>query len=236
MMRRAVRQNQQCILFQKFAFGQCLPFLLLTTENDNIDGKTYKVDTFHFFADDVAQHTSIVDGIGQRLTLGLENIRGGGGQRRVTVFCRYWILNVTEHCLKYKQEGSTSYVSGTVLSAEKDGSLPLNGARSQSEYESQMGHSNAHRKIFGGTAGALATIPGRCELPAEYVASLLDSEVNAHEIAKLSFMFNFHEDTVHLGNSKLSVQLYDRTGRTPYVSDWSRGFGLESVGVAQPIR
>lgn len=209
---------------------------------DNVDGKTYKIDNFHYFADDVAQHTTIVDGLGQRLTLNVENIRGGGGQRRVTVFSRFWVVNTTEHCLRYKQENSKLFVSGTVLSSEKDGSLPLNGARSQPEYGKHVdgiaapSEEKLSRKLFAGMPGALATFPGRCEHDAEIVAALLDSNMPIEDVAKWSFMFSFQEDHVNIGNQKMCVQLFDGTGSTRYISDWSRGFGVDSVGVAQTIR
>ena len=190
----------------------------------------------------MAQHTTIVDGLGQRLTLYIENIRGGGGQRRVTVFSRYWVVNTTEHCLRYKQENSKLFVSGTVLSPEKDGSLTLNGARSQPKYGKHIDDVAApsdekfRRRLHAGMPGALATFPGRCEQDAETVAALLDSNMPIEDVAKWSFMFSFQEDHVNIGNQKMCVQLYDGTGNTRYISDWSRGFGVDSVGVAQTVR
>jgi hypothetical protein len=220
----------------------CLTSISAYFLKDEVDGKTYKIDNFHYFADDVAQHTTIVDGLGQRLTLNIENIRGGGGQRKVTVFSRFWIVNTTEHCLRYKQENSKLFVSGTVLSPEKDGSLPLNGARSQPKYGKHIedfaipSNEKFNRRIHAGMPGALATFPGRCEHDAETVAALLDTNMSIEEVAKWSFMFSFQEDHVNIGNQKLCVQLYDGTGSTRYISDWSRGFGVDSVGVAQTIR
>jgi hypothetical protein len=212
------------------------------SNEENFDGKTYKIDNFHYFADDVARQTSIVDSLGQKLVLSLENIRGGGGQRKITVFCRYWILNTTEHCLRYKQEGSKTFVTGTVLSPIKDGSLPLSGARSRSNYgkdghESlELGRGRLPHMIFAGTPGALASSPGRCELPPDHVASLLDSNLPLERMANWAFMFNFHDGpVVNIGQQRLCVQLWDGTGKTKYVSDWSRGFGLDSVGVSQTI-
>lgn len=211
-------------------------------KKDEVDGKTYKIDNFHYFADDVAQHTTIVDGLGQRLTLSIENIRGGGGQRRVTVFCRFWIVNTTEHCLRYKQENTNIFVSGTVTSPDKDGSLPLSGARSQPKYgkhteETEYPCNEAvSRRLYAGLPGALASFPGRCDQPAEAVAALLDSNMPIEDVAKWSFMFSFQDDHVNIGNHRMCVQLWDGTGCTRYISDWSRGFGVDSVGVAQTIR
>lgn len=182
---------------------------------------------------------NIVDGLGQRLTLNIDNIRGGGGQRRISVFCRFWILNTTEHCLRYKQENSKLFVSGTVISPDKNGSLPLSGGRSRAKYETpELGNSNPlnDETIFSGTPGALATYPGRCNLPPDQVAPLIDKHIPLEKIARLAFMFNFHDGTVMtIGHQKLCVQLGDGTGTTSYESDWSKGFSLDTVGISQPL-
>jgi len=185
----------------------------------------------------------VVDGLGQRLTLNIENTRAGGGQRRIAVFCRFWVLNTTEHCLRYKQEGSKLFVSGTVLSPLKNGSLPLSGGRARAKYKSQElptpspSRPLTESTIFSGTPGALASYPGRCELPPDDVASLIDKDIPLDKIAQLAFMFNFHEGmVVASGNQKLSVQLGDGTGMTNYESDFSRGFSLDTIGIPQVIR
>lgn len=192
----------------------------------------------------------IVDGVGQRLTLNVENILGGGGQRRITVYCRFWLLNTTEHCLRYKQEGSKLFVSGTVLSPSKNGSLPVlpvSGGRGHVEYKVGKGDSPSMvgvlgqpfntGTIFSGTPGALATFPGRCDLPPDTVARLIDDNMSLEKISQLAFMFNFHDGKIITGgNQKLSVQLGDGTGMTKYESDFSRGFSLDIGGIPQVIR
>lgn len=52
---------------------------------DTPDGKVHSVETNLYSPSDVAAETEVVDSIGQRLTLSIENIRGGGGQRRIAV-------------------------------------------------------------------------------------------------------------------------------------------------------
>jgi len=212
---------------------------------DKRGGKTYRAETAIFFPQDVVAETTVVDGVGQRLTLNIENARGGGGQRRISVFAPFWIVNTTEHSLRYKQEGSKSFVSGTVSSHNKDGSLPLSGGRAHVHYEAQRSSEEFgmpltrdvqdHGTVFSGTPGALATSPGRCELPSDVVASLIDAELPVDKLAKFAFMFNFNEGVLSLGNQKLCVQLWDGTSVTRYVSDWSQGFGLESVGFSQVV-
>jgi hypothetical protein len=186
----------------------------------------------------------VVDTVGQRLRLNIENIRGGGGQRRISLFCPFWIVNTTEHALRYRQEKSKAFVSGTVLSPTKDGSVPLSGGRARAKYEiprQPRGNSGrSHRPlneetIFSGTPGALATSPGRSELPPDQVSELLDRNLPLVKLSKLAFMFNFHEGMMSVGHQKVCVQLGDGIGATRYVSDWSRGFSLDSVGFSHPV-
>lgn len=202
---------------------------------DSVSGKTFKVDTFQFTPEDVESETAVVDGLGQRLRLSLENTRGGGGNRRIAVFCQYWILNTTEHCLRYKQENSNNFVSGTAHSPDRDGSAQLYGNEFLIQ-KSRLGDLLTNRTIFGGKPGALATFPGQCRLPPSRVAHLLDSNLAHEELSQLAFMFDFQEGSIlTIGQQKLCVQLGDGTGTTTYESNWSRGFSLESVGIPQIV-
>ena len=185
-----------------------------------------------------------MDSIGQRLTLSIENFRGGGGQRRISVFCPYWIVNTTEHSLRYRQHKRKNYVSGTVLSPTMDGSLPLSGGRARAKYrvpDEKITRSVRFNRplnkgtIFSGTPGALATSPGRCELSPEQLAPLIDKNIGLEKLARLAFMFNFHEGILKIGHQNLCVKLGDGTGATEYESDWSRGFSLDSVGFSQVV-
>jgi hypothetical protein len=67
-------------------------------------GKVHAIEAVTYSTSDIATETKVVDGAGQRLTLQIENIRGGGGQRRISLFCPYWIVNTTEHALRYKED------------------------------------------------------------------------------------------------------------------------------------
>lgn len=214
---------------------------------DALDGKVHTVEGNIYSPQDVAAETAVVDSIGQRLTLSIENTRGGGGQRRIAVYCPFWIVNTTEHSLRYKQENSKSFVCGTVVDEVRDGSKPVDG--------STRNYVNSHRlaaerrlfkqlrsrrpmnegTIFAGTPGALATSPGRCDLPASDLIGLIDKDLPVEKLANLGFMFNFHEDVFSIGNRKLSVQLADGAGEVQYFSDWSRGFSLDSVGFSQIV-
>ena len=216
---------------------------------DTPEGKVHSVESNIYAPSDVALETAVVDSIGQRLTLNIENIRGGGGQRRIAVYCPFWIVNTTQHSLRYKQEGSKSFVCGTVVDAERDGSKPVDGSsrnyvnRHQLARATRLGvnrHIRSHRPmnegtIFAGTAGALATSPGRCDLSPADLADLIDKDLSLEKLASIGFMFNFHDDVLSIGNRRLSVQLADSTEHLQYFSDWSRGFSLDSVGFSQIV-
>ena len=144
---------------------------------------------------------------------------------------------------------------GTVHSSEKDGSMPVDGSnrnyrarhkmqssrrlavsRSMMDMGSSMSSEPMNlQTVFAGTSGALATAPGKCNLQPETLADLIDHGMSLDKLSDLAFMFNFNEDGLGAGKEMLSVQLYDGTGQSKYMSDWSRGFGLESVGFSQVL-
>ena len=173
----------------------------------------------------VATETTVVDRLGQRLTLCINNILGGGGQRKISVYCPYWILNTTEHSLRYKQEKVISYVSGTVLSKSKDGSRPV-------DYSNRNSVSYDVRTIFPGRPGALArSSSGKCDITLEDFMTLMNKDIPLERMASLAFMFNYNDTSPFVGNPKLCLQLAE----SRYISEWSRGFSLDSVGVSQVI-
>jgi hypothetical protein len=206
---------------------------------------------------DVANETTVVDGIGQRLTLNIENVRGGGGQRRISLYSPFWIVNTTEHALRYKHDRSKAYVCGTVVGPAKDGSMPVDGSNRNYRARHQMQQSTRkmaasqsllddstasmqkmpmnQQTIFAGTYGALATSPGKCDLHPQILSKLIDHEMPLDKLSDLAFMFNFPEEVLGSGNQMLSLQLHDGTDETKYESDWSKGFSLESVGISQVV-
>lgn len=172
---------------------------------------------------------SIVDHLGQKLNLYIDNKLGGGGQRHITIFCPYWIVNTTEHALRYRQEKTSSFVSGTMINESQDGSrfVDLEGGRLfDKEYVTNFD------TIFPGKQGALA----RPNLNVNEFASLMEKEMPLDLMASMAFMFNFR-DFLSIGGyeRKLSIQLADPTGGSKYCSNWSHGVSLESVGVSQTI-
>ena len=89
--------------------------------------------------------------------------------------------------------------------------------------------------IFAGTPGALATSLGHCDLAPAKLAPLLEEVLSVDDLSRLAFMFNFHEGSIPGSNQKLCVQLHDGKSNNRYQSDWSRGFGLDSVGISQIV-
>ena len=185
-------------------------------------------EPFHqvYSIDDIATETTVVDHLGQKLNLYIENQLGGGGQRRITIYCPYWIINTTDHALRYRQEKSSSFVSGTVTDGTKDGS------RFVDLRESTFGDSSGITTIFPGKSGALS----QSNLSVDEFAGLMEKEMTLQQMASMAFMFNFR-DFLSIGGyeRKLSIQLTDPTGAAKFCSDWSNGVSLESVGVSQTI-
>lgn len=213
---------------------------ILDSNNTKITGKVHSVETTMYSPTDVANETTVLDGVGQRLTLNIENIRGGGGHRRVSLFSPFWIVNTTEHTLRYKQDKAKTFVCGTVAGPNKDGSMPVDGSNRNYQARHKMQQSSRRmatsqslldekttsiekspinrQTIFAGTPGALATSPGKCNLHPNTLAKLIDHEMTVDELADLAFMFNFTEDSFGASKQMLAVQLYDGTGQSTYES------------------
>lgn len=198
-----------------------------------------------FGQDDVALETTVVDSIGQRLTLHIDNVQGSGGQRHIKLFVPFWIVNTTEHSLRYKQENAQSFVSGTVSSLQRNGSKPVDGSnrndvedvKNASEpFLSNEGlQSMQLDTIFSGTPGVLTRLKSQGKLDPPMLACLISEDLPLNVVSKLAFMFNF-QDVFSLGGPpRLCMQLFDSANNSPYTSSWSSGFGLESVGVTQIV-
>ena len=198
-----------------------------------------------FCAEDIATETTVVDSVGQRLTLLLDNVFGNGGQRHVTIYSPFWIVNTTEHSLRYKQEKALSYVSGTVWRDGKDGSKPVDGSN-RNENDDEFGVSSTRNgaglnmlklnTVFSGTHGALKKleeIDNEASKPA-ILAALISEDLPLSITSKLAFMFNFQVSSL-AGSPRMCIQLDDKTKTSVYTSAWSSGFGLESVGVTQIV-
>lgn len=59
-------------------------------------------------------YVDLVDTVGQRLKLGVENIEGSGGERRVTIYCPYWIVNTSQYAIRVKDDRNGQMPAGTV--------------------------------------------------------------------------------------------------------------------------
>lgn len=205
-----------------------------TTANDNEllwygDGFDAEIDS----------ELTVIDSIGQRLILHIDNVIGGGGQRFISLFCPYWIVNTTSHSLRYKQEKVSGYVSGTVISQELDGSKRVDSSNRNDEDKhvdvlSSLENGSPYSTIFSGKPGALHKQDGAALEPAA-LACLISEDLPLSIMSNLAFMFNFQE-TISLGTPmRLCVQLADATSGSHHISAWSSGFGLESVGVTQIV-
>ena len=70
-----------------------------STENDVIEnsGDGFLRRGNGYVMEDIATELSVVDSLGQRLTLHINNILGSGGQRRVTLYAPFWIVSADLH-------------------------------------------------------------------------------------------------------------------------------------------
>ena len=195
------------------------------TLNESADTSSIKERNIFYNINDIATETTVVDSLGQCLNLNIKNTLGGGGQRHITVSCPYWILNTTEHILRYKQDKAKKYVSGTVTSIEKDGSINVDDSS-----RNQKGRSGT---IFPGRPGALANFLCKSKSRVNEFTGFVCKDIPLAKLADMAFMFNYHDFRSFGDNQKLCIQLMDTTERGRYTSEWSTGFSLESVGVSQ---
>ena len=47
---------------------------------------------------------------------GVENIEGQGGERHVTIFCPYWVINTSQYALRIRDDRENILPAGTVSS------------------------------------------------------------------------------------------------------------------------
>lgn len=64
---------------------------------------------------DTDSAVDLVDTVGQKLRLGVENIEGQGGERHITVFCPYWVINTSQYKLRIRDDRNSELPAGTVF-------------------------------------------------------------------------------------------------------------------------
>ena len=69
-----------------------------------------------FLDDDDSSDASVflTDTVGQRLRLNIQNTLGGGGQRHISVYCPYWVVNTTQYAIRMREDGDVALPAGTV--------------------------------------------------------------------------------------------------------------------------
>ena len=137
---------------------------------------------------------------------------GGGGQRYITVYAPYWIVNTSQYVLRYREEQSDSYPAGSVVGS-KDGTKAVFGG------DDDNFRKIAERTVFPGKPGPLTFKGDIAE--SDPLCEML-GELSEDDIAALAFAFNFNS-----GNKRMVVQLND--------TNWSRPFSLDSVGIPQEL-
>lgn len=224
LIHQGTESNIEINDYQQSDVNESEPIDYSISENRKSPG----IENSKFGAEDIASSMVVVDSIGQRLALNIDNELGAGGQRHITISCPYWIVNTTEHPLRYKQENSSNLVCGSIQSASRDGSKPVDSSKRNSFSDRTF-----QNTIFPGKPGALYGAKNRLNLH-DYT-ELLCSDVSIDKLAKIAFMFNYRESHPFGGYNRLSLQLVDPSWRSYRFSEWSRGFSLDSIGVTQIV-
>ena len=190
-----------------------------------------------FGSDDTVSDKIIInDPAGQTLHLKIENTRGGGGQRKITIFCPYWILNSTPYRLLYQDDSRRDFVCGTVDPDNNERSLIRENDFSRRESDSinedvvRVWRAIESRgTVLNGTSGVLASV-SRNELIASQVSLLLGEDLPMQYLSKACFMFNFSDES----GKRLTVRLVDsRNPRTK--SNFSKSFIVEGIVLTQSV-
>jgi hypothetical protein len=176
---------------------------------------------------------AVTDGVGQRLQLRIENRKGSGGQRHVSVYCPFWMVNTSHYALRFRQDGSKILPAGTV-SRLGDGSRPIyvNGSEDGKSNNGNFSKCDKPGGAFAGLPGPmLAKWLGPDDNdtnPGVVPEQLLKEELSLVELAQYAFMFNFSDSTVlGFGEKRVCVQVED--------SHWSKPFSLEGIGMSQVL-
>jgi hypothetical protein len=181
----------------------------------------------------------LTDSVGQRLRLQIENKVGGGGHRKLVIYCPYWIVNTSQYTLRLRNERSDHLPAGTINS-QRDGIFPSYPTFSGLELgdirkKTQRRHKNTisnlpimEEKVFLGSPGPLHFTREK-EIELNSTVRNLLRDLKFDQVLELASLFNFLEsaDANILGTQKVTAQLEDST--------WSKAFTLESAGVNQVL-
>lgn len=85
-----------------------------------VDKLKRKIEGFLDDNEVIEDNTSIIlyDTAGQSVRVLIENNQGGGGQRHISVYCPYWIVNTSQYAFRIREEGEVELPAGSV-SAQK---------------------------------------------------------------------------------------------------------------------
>ena len=77
-------------------------------------GGWVKFESFmHSGKSSVEEEINLVDRMGQKLVVHIQNKLSAGGQRHLTIYCPYWVLNLTQYRLWFRQEGRNALPAGS---------------------------------------------------------------------------------------------------------------------------
>jgi hypothetical protein len=70
-------------------------------------------------SDNIVSSITLTDAVGQSLKLNIENTEGGGGHKRIVVYCPYWIVNTSQYSFRIREEGEEDLTAGSVTKEQQ---------------------------------------------------------------------------------------------------------------------
>ncbi len=177
--------------------------------------------TYNFGNDQVSNELSLADEKGQTLSLCISNIRGAGGQRTVTIYCPFWVVNITPYPLIFQEDSARGFVCGTKCPS-KIFTIPF--SRDSMTVKDQLSAVFKCRgTVLNGSPGVLASIDRR-HMSVPLISALLSEDLPLEDLSTCCFMFNFSGEW----GRRFVLKLIDR--RNPNIkSAFSNGVSLDVI-------
>jgi hypothetical protein len=207
------------------------------------------------------QSIILTDSVGQRLRLQIENTVGGGGHRKLIVYCPYWIVNTSQYSLRLRNERTDSLPAGT-YNPNRDGMIfssssshlphPSSSTFSGSGLElNDLSRKNAQRRsqnfhlIPTTTTGTTATAtreekmflgrPGPLHLHRVKEIELDSPLRNLLRDLKFDQILELSSLFNFMESSETNILGTQKVTAQLEDSTWSKAFTLESAGVNQVL-
>lgn len=174
------------------------------------------------------QSIFMTDSVGQKIRLMVENKSVGSGQRHITVYAPYWIVNTSHHTLLLREINHHALPAGTItppMNGESgmDGSAVLYDLQNYFRLNSDM--------VYPGKPGAVQAVIDHCGLGENIEDLPFDT------IRRFAYIYSFREESSNIGDKcKVQFKLQDGgSGSSRDQTNWSDFYSLNSMGVNQTV-